>query len=84
MKLPPKPFFFSSKKGLHQWHMEVPRIAVESEIQLLAQATAAATRDLNQVCDLHHSSWQRQIPDPLSKARDQTCILMDTSYVRYH
>ena len=28
-----------------------------------------------------HSSWQRQILNPLSETRDQTCILMDTSAV---
>ena len=32
---------------------------------------------------LHHSSWQHQIPNPLSKARDWTCILMDSSGVHY-
>ena len=31
------------------------------------------------VCNLHHSTWQR--PDPLSKARVQTCIFMDTSWI---
>ena len=31
------------------------------------------------VASLHHSSWQRQIPNPLSEARDQTRILMDPS-----
>jgi len=36
------------------------------------------------VCNLHHSSQQHQILNPLSKARDRTCILMDTSRVRYH
>ena len=30
---------------------------------------------------LHHSSWQCQILNPLSGARDRTCILMDTSQV---
>ena len=30
---------------------------------------------------LHHSPWQRQIPNLLSKARDQTHILMDPSPV---
>ena len=30
---------------------------------------------------LHHSSWQCQIFNPLSEARDQTCILMGTSRV---
>ena len=35
-------------------------------------------QDLSHVCDLYHSSWQCWILNPLSKARDQTCILMDT------
>ena len=29
-----------------------------------------ATRDLSSVCDLHHSSRERQILKPLSEARD--------------
>ena len=66
------------------WHMEFPRLGVESELHLPAYATAAAIQDPSSVCNLHHSSWQRQIPDPLSEARDPTHILMDTSQVRYH
>ena len=31
--------------------------------------------------DLYHSSQQHQILNRLSKARDQTCILMDASQV---
>ena len=31
---------------------------------------------------LNHSSRQRQIYNPLSEVRDQTCILMDTSQIR--
>ena len=31
--------------GPHPQHMEVPRLAVESELQLLASATATATQD---------------------------------------
>ena len=31
--------------------------------------------------NLHHSSQQHQILNPLSEARDQTCILRDTSWV---
>ena len=34
------------------------------------------------ICDLHHSSWQRWILNPLNEARDQTGVLMDTSQVR--
>ena len=33
---------------------------------------------------LHHSSQQCQILNPLSKARDQTLILMDASWFHYH
>ena len=40
--------------------------------------------DLSHVGSLQHSSWQHQIPDPLSKARNQTCILMDTSRICFH
>ena len=32
---------------------------------------------------LYHSSWQGWILNPLSKVRDRTCILMDTSQVCY-
>ena len=61
--------------------MEVPRLWVESELQLWAYATVTATWDLSRICDLHHSTWQCQILDLLSETRDQTCILMDTSWV---
>ena len=44
--------------------MEVPRLGVESELQLL---DATATWDPSFICDLHHSSWQCQILNPLSK-----------------
>ena len=36
------------------------------------------------VCNLHHSSGQRQIPNPLSQARNPACILMDSSRDRFH
>ena len=44
-----------------------------------AAATATAMQDLSRVWDLHHSSRQHQILDPLSKTRDRTHILMDIS-----
>ena len=53
-----------------QMHMEVPRVGVESELQLLAYITATASQDPSHICELHHSSRQCQIPDPLGKARD--------------
>ena len=33
--------------------------------------------------DLHHSSWQRRILSPLSKARDQTRNLMLPSWIHF-
>ena len=30
---------------------------------------------------LHHSSQQRQILNPLSETRDQTCVLMDVRFI---
>ena len=64
-------------------HMEVPRLVVESELQLPANTTAAAVPDLSHICNLHHSSWQRWILNPPNGARDQTHILMGTSQVPY-
>ena len=43
--------------------------------------TATATQDPSRVCDLYHSLRQRQILNPLSKTRDRTRNLMDTSQV---
>ena len=51
-------------------HMEVPRLGVESELQLLACARATATQDPSRICTLHHSSWQCRILNPLSEAQD--------------
>ena len=49
--------------------MAVPGLGVESELQLLAYITA------------HGQCW---ILDSLSKARDRTGILMDTSWICFH
>ena len=62
--------------------MEVSRLGVKSELQLLAYASDTAMWDPNHVCDLHHSSQQRWILHPLSKAKDRTHILMDPRRVR--
>ena len=64
--------------------MEVPRIAAESELQLLATATATETRDLSCICNLHHSCQQCWILNPLSEAQDRTHVLMVTSWIRFH
>ena len=69
--------------GPHTWHMEVPRLGVQSELQLPAYATASATSDLSRNCNLHHSSQQRCILKPLSEARDRTRNLMVPSQIRF-
>ena len=74
-------FFLFFFLGPHPWHMEVPRLGAESELQLPGYATATATLDLSCLWNLHHSSWQCWIFNALSEARDQTHILMDTSQV---
>ena len=72
--------FYFSFLGPHPGHVEVPRLGVESELQLPATAIATATWDLSLVCNLHR---QHQILDPLSKARDRTQVLMDTSQIHF-
>ena len=62
------PFFL----GPHPRHIEVPRLGVQSELQLPVYTTATATRDPSLVRDLHHSSWQCWIFNPWSEARDRT------------
>ena len=61
--------------------MEVPRLEVELELQLLAYATVTAMQDLSYIYDLCHSSWQCRILNPLNEVRDRTHNLMDTSWV---
>ena len=55
-------FVFVLLFGLYWWHMEVPKLGVKSELQLLACATATGTPDLSYIYDLHHSSWQMLDP----------------------
>ena len=62
--------------------MEIPRLGVELELQLPAHATATAMEDPSHICDLR-SSQQDWIHNSLSKVRDRTSILMDTSQVHY-
>ena len=73
-------FFFSGTCSI--WKL---RLGVKSELQPSAYATATVTAmwDLSCICNLHHSSRQRRIPDPLSKARDRTHILMDVSWIHF-
>ena len=77
-------FLFFVFLGLHLQHMDVPRLGVKLDLQLLAYTAATAMWDLSRICDLCHSLWQSQILNPLIEARDWTHILMNTSWVRYY
>ena len=69
-------FFFL---GPNLQHMEVPRVGVESELQLQAYTTATATPCQSHIFDLHSDLQQCQILNPLTEARDQTHILTETT-----
>ena len=57
-----------------------PRLGLRSELQVQAYATTT-TPDPSCICDLHHNLQQCHILNPVSKARDQTRTVMDTSQV---
>ena len=54
----------------HLQHMEIPRLGVRSELPVPAYTSAAAMWDLSCVFDLHHSSQQCWVLNPLSRTRD--------------
>ena len=60
-------FYFFVFLGLY---IEVPRLGVELELQLLAYTTATAMPGLSHVCDLFYNPWQHRILNPLSEAGD--------------
>ena len=66
-------YFFS---GLHPRYMEVPR--------LVTYTTATATLDPSPVCNLSTARGNAKILNPLREARDQTCVLVDASQIRFH
>ena len=81
LTLPPTPFFFLL-------FMAEPAVYGNSLARdpvgaaLPVYTTATATQNPSRICNLHHSSWQCWILNPLSEARDQTHNLVDTSWVR--
>ena len=66
------------------WQMEVPRLGVEVELQLLAYTTVTVTPDPSLVCNLYHSSQQRWILNPLREARDWTQNPMVPRWIHFH
>ena len=77
-------YLFICYSGPRWQQMEVPRLDVKSEPQQQAYITAIAAGDLSRVRNLLRSSQQPWILNPLGRARDQTCILMDTSWVCHY
>ena len=73
--------FFFVFSGLDAQHMEVPRLGVEYDLQLLACTTATTMWDQSHVWNLQWSSEQCQILNRLSRARDWTHIFMNLSQV---
>ena len=68
--------FFPPFLWPHLQHMQVSRLGVEMELELQLQAYATATPNPTYTgCSL----WHCQILNPLSEARDRTCILTDTT-----
>ena len=76
-------FFFFFLGPLPQ-HVEIPRIGVQSELQLLAYTTATAMPYPSHVLYRHHSSQPCQILNPLSEARDRTHNLMVLGWIHFH
>ena len=75
-------YLFICFSGPPLWHMDFPRLRVESELQPAAYTAATPTQYLSHIFDLHHSSRQHSILNPLSEARERTCIRMGTRWVR--
>ena len=76
-------FFLFPFLGPHLQHMEVPRLGVESELQLQSYTIATATRDLSPISRPTLQLEATLDPQPLREARDQTHILIDSSQVCY-
>jgi len=74
-------FFFFCFLGPCPRHTEVPKLAVESELQMPAYTTATAMPDPSCICNLCRSLWQGPTLNPLSKPRGQIHIVMDISWV---
>ena len=82
--LQPRGIFFFWGGDTAAYGSSQARGQIGAELQLLSCATAIATQDPSCVCDINHCSWQHRILNLLSKAKDWTCILMDTIRVHYH
>ena len=50
--------------GPHPWHMEVPQLGIQSELQLLAYATATATQNPTHTASVTHTLQLMAMTDP--------------------
>ena len=66
-------FIYFCVLGPHVQYMEVPRLGVESELQPQQRGIRAAS-------GTYTTGHGSQILNPLSEARDRTCVLMDASW----
>ena len=73
-------FFFSFLFRATPMAYRIPRLRVELELPP-AYSTATEMPDPSRVCDVHHSSQPPRIFNLLIKARNRTCVLMDTSQI---
>ena len=62
-------FLVAGRDGLQVWHMEFPRLGVESELQLLAYTTVIAMPYPSHICDLHCSFRQHWILNPTDQGQ---------------
>ena len=60
------------------WHMEVPWLGVELELQLPAYITVTAMWEPSRILTPTLQLVAMPVLNPRSEARDQTCILKDT------
>ena len=74
-------FFF---RFLGATHAAYGDSQARGRIRAGATATATAIQDSSSVSDLHHSSWQHRILNPLSEARDWTLNLTVPSQIHFH
>ena len=73
--------WYLDKASTNRNYAKILPVASPGKLYSPDYARATALLDPTRVFDLHHTSWQCWILNPLSEARDQTHILMMLSWV---
>ena len=76
--------FFFLILGPYLRHMEVSRLGSNWSCSCWPTPQPQPRQDPSGIRDLHHSSRQCRILNPLNKVRDWTWVLMDASQVHFH